>query len=142
MSPLELVCGSKVRVNTLEQHPFGCPAYVLDGDLQNGKKIPKWSSRSRVGIYLGYSPQHARSVGLILSTTTGLVSPQFHVRYDDEFETTKNGIIDCHWQVKCWFEQKSPDIQREIIEGSDLNKLPPNIEHIEQNDEEKQDEDL
>ena len=28
-------------------HPWGCPAYVLDPKLQDGKKLPKWSPRSR-----------------------------------------------------------------------------------------------
>jgi hypothetical protein len=32
-----------------------------------------------MGVYLGSSPNHASSVPLVLSTTTGLVSPQFHV---------------------------------------------------------------
>jgi hypothetical protein len=39
-------------------------------------------------VYLGFSPEHASSVPLVLSTTTGLVSPQFHVIYDDYFTTT------------------------------------------------------
>ena len=27
-------------------HVFGCPIYVLDPKLQDGKKLPKWSQRS------------------------------------------------------------------------------------------------
>jgi hypothetical protein len=34
------------------------------------------------------SSEHASSVPLVLSTTTGLVSPQFHVVFDDHFSTT------------------------------------------------------
>jgi hypothetical protein len=41
-----------------------------------------------MGVYLGSSPNHASSVPLVLSTTTGLVSPQFHVVFDDNFTTT------------------------------------------------------
>jgi len=34
-------------------HPFGCPVYVLDLKLQQMKKIDKWRQRSRIGVYLG-----------------------------------------------------------------------------------------
>ena len=42
-----------------------------------------------MGVYLGTSPRHARSVLLVLSLTAGLCSPQFHVSHDDFFETTR-----------------------------------------------------
>jgi hypothetical protein len=70
-----------------DAHVFGCPAFVLDSRLQDGKKIPKWDNRVRVGSYLGRSPQHAGNVALILNPNTGHVSPQFHVVYDDDFTT-------------------------------------------------------
>ena len=55
-------------------------------------------------MYLGPSGAHARSVGLILSLTTGLVSPQFHVRYDNSFESVKRlKLSDSKWQQKCHF---------------------------------------
>jgi hypothetical protein len=41
----------------------------------------------------GPSPIHARSVANLLSLTTGLVSPQFHVHYDDTFQTLRNSVI-------------------------------------------------
>ena len=53
--------------------------------LQNHKKLPRWNARTRVGVYLGSSPHHAASVGLILSLDTGLVSPQYNCTYDDFF---------------------------------------------------------
>lgn len=90
-SPEEMFTGAKVLPNVRHDHPFGCPAFALDGDLQNGKKIGKWESRARLGIYLGPSPQHARTVGLLLSLKTGLVSPQFHIKFDDLFETVRTG---------------------------------------------------
>jgi Reverse transcriptase (RNA-dependent DNA polymerase) len=111
--PIELFSGSTVSINIRDHHPFGCPAYALDANLQGGKKIPKWSSRAKLGIYLGRSPYHARSVGLVLSTTSGLVSPQFHVRYDDVFETVQNIDTISHWQEKCGFREKASKIQRE-----------------------------
>eukprot|EP00978_Attheya_sp_CCMP212_P047663 scaffold422969_cov45-Attheya_sp.AAC.1 len=49
------------------------------------------------------SPQHARSVALVLNIKTGLVSPQFHVEFDDLFETVSekagNRQVDSKWQV-------------------------------------------
>ena len=68
----------------------GCPVYVLDPSLQDGKTLPKWHPRSRRGQYLGVSPNHSSTVGLILNLTTGFVSPQFHVVYDDLFSSVPN----------------------------------------------------
>lgn len=92
-SPLEKFSKTKIRPNFKEVHPFGCPAYALDGRIQSGKKAKKWEVCARLAIYLGPSPQHARSVGLVLSLVTGLVSPQFHVKYDDTFSTLRNSVI-------------------------------------------------
>ena len=39
-------------------HVWGCPSYVLDPTLQDGKKIPKWKPRSRQGQFLGISRVH------------------------------------------------------------------------------------
>jgi len=55
--------------------PFGCPVYALNKDLAAGQAISKWYKRACVGIYLGQSPVHARSVALVLNIQTGLVSP-------------------------------------------------------------------
>ena len=48
---------------------------------------PKWELRFHAGIYLGSSPYHAGSVALVMNLYTGLVSPQFHVIFDEEFTT-------------------------------------------------------
>ena len=105
--PLNDFTKSNISCNMRHWHTFGCPVYILDNDLQSGKKIDKWSDRSKMGIYLGRSPQHAKSVHLVLSLTTGLVSPQFHVKTDDKFETLRsvyggNPPIS-QWQEKCHF---------------------------------------
>ena len=73
-------------------HPFGCPVYVLNDKLAAGKSIPKWHKRARMGVYLGRSPNHAQSVALVLNLATGLVSPQFHLKFDDLFETVKGQL--------------------------------------------------
>jgi hypothetical protein len=89
ISPLEKFSGTKVKPKFRHFHTFGCPAYVLDNNLQGGASLPKWDERARVGIYLGPSLQHARSIALILNLTTGHTSPQFHAAFDDEFTTTR-----------------------------------------------------
>lgn len=68
-------------------HVFGCPVYVLDAALQDGKKIPKWNPRARLGLFLGFSDVHSSQVPLVLNTQTGKISPQFHVIFDDKFAT-------------------------------------------------------
>ena len=71
-------------------HPWGCPSYVLNPVMQDGKKLPKWKPRSRQGKFLGLSKEHATSVGLILNPTTKRISPQFHLLYDDFFSTVQS----------------------------------------------------
>ena len=68
-------------------HVFGCPTYVLDPTLQDGKKLPKWKHRSRLGINLGPSPHHSTTVSLVLNPETGAISPQYHCVFDDHFST-------------------------------------------------------
>ena len=65
-----------VNVELKHYHTFGRPVYILDSRLQtNPKGVPKWEPRSRLGIYVGHSPEHAGSVALVLNKKTGLVSP-------------------------------------------------------------------
>jgi hypothetical protein len=34
-------------------HVWGCPVYVLDKTLGDGKKIPKWKPQSKQAVYMG-----------------------------------------------------------------------------------------
>ena len=101
---------------------FGCPVYVLNANLQSGKKIDKWSDRARVGIYLGRSPQHSRNVALVLSLTTGLVSPQFHVKADTTFQTIRKAFGGAFptsmWQDKCHFLRDEINLKQETAKAS------------------------
>ena len=58
-------------------HVFGCPVYVLDPKMQDGKKLPKWQRRSRRAVYLGTSQNHGSTVALVLNLETGKFSPQY-----------------------------------------------------------------
>ena len=68
---------------------FRCPAYILDNALQGQHTVPKWKQRSWLGENLGLSPNHSRTVHVILNPCMGHVSLQFHVKHDDFFETVK-----------------------------------------------------
>jgi hypothetical protein len=65
-----------------------------------------------MGIYLGMSMQHVRSVALVLHPKTGHVSPQFHVTFDPKFETVRQSLgnqsppSEC--QKMCGFKASSP----------------------------------
>ena len=68
-------------------HPFGCPVYVLDKRLSDGNSAPKWNPRSRVGIFLGWSQDHARNVAWVLNPNTDHISAQYHVIFGNMFTT-------------------------------------------------------
>ena len=74
----------------------------MDAKLQGGiGGLPKWDPRSRLGIFVGHSPGHASVVALVLNPRTGLVSPQYHVVFDDTFSTIshlKNEAAPSNWQ--------------------------------------------
>jgi hypothetical protein len=92
LSPEEKWSGSKFHDfdHLRRLHPWGCPVFVLDPKLQDGKKLPKWQPRSRQGKFIGFSKLHSSSVGLILNPNTKRISPQYHVVYDDYFTTVRS----------------------------------------------------
>ena len=102
-SSLQLFSNSNIQSNMKHAKTFGCPCYVLDNTLQSGSIFHKWNQRARVGIYIGRSPQHAKNVSLVLDRNSGLVSPQFHVEHDNEFDTVKQEKYECKWQLKAGF---------------------------------------
>jgi len=105
-------CSTSRLPSIQNQHHFGCPTYVLRKELQDIKKVGKWSDRTRVEINLGYSSKHTLNVSLILYLQTGLVSPQYHCMYDDLFETTtgtqSTSIPSSQWLYKAGFTMEKP----------------------------------
>ena len=122
--PIQIFSGSNIvnKVFHQHQHPFGCPVYVLDAPLQSGQGMkPKWSERSRVGAYLGHSSNHSQSVALVLNLKTGHVSPQFHVIFDDEFQTvTMDHSSESLWQEKANMPNNR---SQEILVDSDIKAV-------------------
>ena len=57
-------------------------------------QIPRWDPRCHRGVYLGRSPNHAENVALVLNLRTGHITAQFHVVFDDNFETVSSTDTD------------------------------------------------
>jgi Reverse transcriptase (RNA-dependent DNA polymerase) len=128
-TPDQAFSGSDVATNPKHWKHFGSPVYVLDQALRGGSRIHgKWKDRSRIGIYLGRSPQHARSIALVLNPETGLVSPQFHVQHDSSFDTIKQLYPakghKSKWQEKTGFTAP-PERPRSVENSSKLTSISP-----------------
>jgi hypothetical protein len=113
LSPLEIFSNSQVRPKLKHFHPFGCPAYRVNNEIQAGNNHPKWLPRAKPVVYLGSSPRHARSVSLVLDLQTAHVSPQFHLKYDNLFETVSASRVNpqaqiSKWQEMCGFRGNKP----------------------------------
>jgi hypothetical protein len=129
ISPLELFSQVDIAPKVKHSHTFGAPVYVLENALQTpGSGIPKWKSRSNMGIYVGTSPRHSRKIALVLNLVTGHVSPQFHVVVDDFFETlrpsTGNAIPKSDWQKMTGFVKGADVGQRRGIHTSEQAQIP------------------
>ena len=128
LSPLELFTSLKLPNYDpiLRARVWGCPVYVLDPKLQDGKKLPKWTKRSRLGIYLGNSPQHSTTVGLIGNLDTGAVSPQYHVVYDKLFTTVHGHLTDAVFDSEEWNEMLNlKGLEYNVDHLDDPDRLPP-----------------
>jgi len=101
--------GTKSTHSALKNaHPWGCPVYVLEPSLsQAGGKIPKWQPRSRRAQFVGVSPLHAENIGVVRNLTTGYITPQFHLIYDEWFETVHApaGTPPKEWESLCIYHR-------------------------------------
>ena len=110
LSPIMKLSGIRTKMELRNEHPLFCPVYTLDKNLQSGPgMIPKWNPRSNAGMYLGHSPEHASNVALVMNLTTGMISPQYHVVFDDTFSTV--GHITTrqephHWSDLCKYHSE------------------------------------
>ena len=130
MTPLELLTNVKAdHRDLLRTHVWGCPVYVLDPKLQNDQKIPKWNKRSRLGQFLGFSSEHSSLVALVRHLKTGYVSPQFHVVFDDLFQSVYRSSADTSALEKICDEifEKGHDwyAEEEYEDGQLVYKPPP-----------------
>jgi hypothetical protein len=129
LSPAEIFAGTKDRNRLADFHAFGCQVFVLEARLQAGHKIPMWEPRSRMAIYLECSPQHASNVPIVMNIKTGLVSPQYHVVFDDHFTTTQclaTNILPASW--KTLFQERSKNVLADSPILRDSHVLGPEWE--------------
>ena len=72
-SPQELFSSINILPKIKHFHTFACPTYILANALQGQHCLPKWQKRAQLGVYLGPSPNHSRTVHLILNLRIGHV---------------------------------------------------------------------
>ncbi len=88
LTPFKLLTKTKANhCDLLCTHVWGCPVYVLDPKLQDEQKIPKWNPCLHLGLFLGFSDSHSSLVANICHLSVGYVPPQYHLVFDDLFET-------------------------------------------------------
>jgi hypothetical protein len=70
-------------------HPLLCPVYVLDIRMQECTSHPKWKKCTTQKVYTGHLYHYSKYVPMVWNPKTKLVSPQFHIMFDDNFDTVK-----------------------------------------------------
>ena len=89
ISPMEMLTNTRSNHrDSRRSHVWGCPVFVLEAKLHDDQKLPKWNQRSRMGQFLGFSDAHSTLIATVRNLRTGFISPQYHVVFDDLFETT------------------------------------------------------
>jgi hypothetical protein len=89
LSPWEQFTGERSKIDQTDMHSLFCPVYVLYRRMQEGTSPPKWTKRTTQKVYVGHLHQYSKSVRMVWDPKTKLVSPQFHVMFDDNFDTVQ-----------------------------------------------------
>ena len=123
IAPADLFTGVQIPRHKLKSfHTWGCPVYVLDPQLQQGRKLPRWEPRARRGIFMGYSTVHSSDVPLVLNLHTGHISPQYHVVFDDSFSTVPSLAPDDDPPTFWSAIDFSTDSHRDVVSRIPLDK--------------------
>ena len=86
-------------------HVWGCPTFVLEGSLANGRSIPRWRKQSDRSMYLGNSTSHRHGIPLVLNLSTGKITSQYHIVFDDWFNTvTSTGAPAVDFDSDDWYK--------------------------------------
>jgi hypothetical protein len=100
---------------------------------EGNARTRQWIRRSKVAIYLGSSPRHARLVALVLNLVTGCVSPQFHLKFDDFFETVQdlNALPKSKWQILSLFVTEGGESTQSVHpQGVNMPASRPMPSHV------------
>jgi hypothetical protein len=57
--------------------------------MQEDTSLTKWTKRTTQNVYVGHLHHYSKPVPMVWDPTTKLVSPQFHVMFDDNFDTVQ-----------------------------------------------------
>jgi hypothetical protein len=89
LSPWEQFMGERSKLDQTDMPPLFCPVYVLDRRMQEGTLPPKWTKHTTQKVYVGHLHHYSKSVPMVWDPKTKLVSPQFHVMFDGNFDTVQ-----------------------------------------------------
>jgi hypothetical protein len=89
VSPWEQFKGECSKLDQNDMHPLFCPVYVLDRRMQEGTSPPKWTKRTTQKVYVGHLHHYSKSVPMVWDPNTKVVSLQFHVMFDNNFDTVQ-----------------------------------------------------
>ena len=106
---------------------MGMRTYTVTYRLPNEWKLPKWEPRARRGVFLGISKRHSSKVPQVLNLSTGAISPQYHIVYDNYFQMVLSTEVDVpqSWEnlftysSQHWFEEK--DLDEEVADRLDVS---------------------
>jgi hypothetical protein len=89
INPWEQLTGERSKLDQNDMHPLFCPVYVIDRRMQEGTSPPKWTKHTMQKVFAGHLHRYSKSVSMVWYPETKLVSPQFHVMFDDNFDTVQ-----------------------------------------------------
>ena len=93
LTPVNIFTKSRWQQHTFHDlYAWGCPVYVLEKTIGDGRKLPRWKPRSTRCVNMGLSSKHASTVPIILNPSTGYITPQFHIVFDDWFSTIASTV--------------------------------------------------
>ena len=88
LSPLAVFSGTRQPQRRLHDlHVWGSPAYLLDKQIADGKKLPRWQPKSEGVVFVGISDKHFAATPQVLNPHTRTITTPCHVVFDDWFAT-------------------------------------------------------
>ena len=88
LAPLDVFANQRSPLRRLHDlHVWGCPAYLLDKRIADGKKLPRWESKSQRVEFVGIAPTHMAATPIVLNPRTRTLTTPYHVVFDDWFAT-------------------------------------------------------
>jgi hypothetical protein len=70
-------------------HPLFFPVYILNRRIQEDTSPPKWTKHITQKVYVGHLHHYLKLVPVIWDPKTKVVSPHFHVMFEDNFDTVQ-----------------------------------------------------